>query len=245
MGLRPMVFPAQLRGPGGVEVAKPYEVKSVSTVEVFQHPLHEELRPAVRVVGVLGMLLVHGNTNGFAVGGTGGGKNDIAHTSFGQCGYQSKAFAHVVRIELRRVRYRNTNICMCGEVNAGSDFVLADDGVDQRRIANAAFVKFRRLVYGISMTFYKVIEYHYRLAALYQKINGGTSDIPGPAGHKDRHEASGFRITKALESLPQTHRTTGKADVVMKPRFALLVMYLILPRATGILLFYRDLFIPH
>ena len=177
VGLRLVIFAERFGGAGSVEITQRDELHPVGAVIAFKHALDEELRPAVRIDGVLRVLFVERHVLRLAVGGAGRREDELPHPGFLERAKQLDALLDVVLVITRRMFDRFANVSQGREVDAGFDGVRLCDLLYKCAVADMAFIKRRILGNCLTIAARQVVEYDNRFPLCSQRLDRDAADI--------------------------------------------------------------------
>lgn len=180
-------------GSGGVEVAEDDGLEAVGGVEVPEDLFDHLFAVAVGVDGGLGMVFVDGEVVGNAVGGAGGGKDEVGDVVVHHGFEEGEGGDDVVAVVFGGILDGFSHVGVGGEVHDCADRVGLEDLVEAGSIADVADDE-GNLENGfdeVSVAVDEVIEDHNVIALGFEGEDGVGSDVAGSAGDEDGRSIGG------------------------------------------------------
>jgi len=173
-------------GAGGVEIAQCGPLQPVSFLVPAQHPLHEELRFAIRIDGRLRMILGDGDTHRLAVSGAGGRKNDPRNPLVQHGAQQVQRVRDVVLKVLARGPHGLPYVSVRRKMNHGFDAPGGERSGDGAAIGQIAADEGAPSDSPL-MALAEVVEDHGLEARPGKGLGRMAADVPRAAGHQHPH----------------------------------------------------------
>ena len=173
----------------GIEVAEHDVVDAAGVDAVEEDAFEHEFAHAVGVDGCLGVGFVHGDEDGVAVGGAGGGEDELAGVVALHGFEQRERGGEVVAVVFERIRDRFADEGVGGEVEDGFDGLGAEDGVHGGGVAEVCLDEGDGGGdEGVAVAEFEGIDDDDLFAGFCEHADGVGTDVSGAAGDENGHD---------------------------------------------------------